>query len=414
MGCVMGSFGFDLTCQDIYEAVAKKLPPAIVRAITDDMNVGIPPQQTLQEQLILCGELYETTRTQAKAIAGLDVNVSKTKLLLPCTDNGGTHDLDTLQRPEDFPTDLQLVVDGIKVAGAPVGTDDFVRQFVTDALLDIERRTHAIRGMDPQVGLGLLRICVSTAPTFLAQVTPPLLSHTLFSDLDTKIVECALGLLVPALDRTEPVYSEDRRQRAIQRLQLPIRHRCAGVTSIAQRQPIAYFASVASSLAIDEALGEHIDGLRRFAADAHARVIAVLGQSSPTTTAVEGIIARDDPNILLNPRHFVDLIMNEPDLRIQRALSHVAHTVATNRLHQAMQDRAGNECGDADLIAHCSKDNRSLVFLAPLSDRYNRLSAQDFIPWARTFLQLPLSIAPSHTRWQSHRSRRRLNAHGSA
>ena len=54
-----------------------------------------------------------------------------------------------------------------------------------------------------------------------------------------------------------------------------------------------------------------------------------------------------------------------------------------------MRNRAGNDCGDMDLIASCSKDSSQLAFLAPLSDKYNCLAPQDFVPWARKFLQLP-------------------------
>ena len=56
MGCVLGSFGFDLVVQDVYEAVQALLPAAPVKALTDDLNIAVPPQQSLQEQLRLCGE----------------------------------------------------------------------------------------------------------------------------------------------------------------------------------------------------------------------------------------------------------------------------------------------------------------------------------------------------------------------
>ena len=39
MGCVLGSFGFDLVVQDVYEAVQALLPAAAVRALTDDLSV---------------------------------------------------------------------------------------------------------------------------------------------------------------------------------------------------------------------------------------------------------------------------------------------------------------------------------------------------------------------------------------
>ena len=299
MGCVLGSFGFDLVCQDVYEAASKRVPSAIVRALTDDVNAGVPPQSTIQEQLGLCGQLYTTLRDEAKRVAGLEVNTGKTKLLLPPQSNGSPIDLGTLQLPEDFPHDLQLVTDGLKVAGAPVGSDHFVETFTSEALLDVERRALAVQHVDPQVGLGLLRLCVSTAPTFLAQVTPPMLTHALFADLDSKLVDSALELLVPA-GHSEPSYSEERRQRAEQRLQLPLRHKGAGIVSIALRHPIAYFASVASCLALDPALAEHIDGLQRFAPDAHARVLALLGPASSYSKPVEELICRDDQNILLS------------------------------------------------------------------------------------------------------------------
>ena len=118
-------------------------------------------------------------------------------------------------------------------------------------------------------------------------------------------------------------------------------------------------------------------------------MVSLLGQPSPTTRAVEGIICRTDPNILLKPNHFVELLLNDPDLRTQRALSHAVHTILADQLHQTMLNRGDTDCGDADLIAHCSKDDRQLVLVAPLSDKFNRLPADDFIPWMRMFLQLP-------------------------
>ena len=49
MGCVMGSFGFDLTVQDIYEAIAAKYPSAVTKALTDDLTLGVPPPDSPEE-----------------------------------------------------------------------------------------------------------------------------------------------------------------------------------------------------------------------------------------------------------------------------------------------------------------------------------------------------------------------------
>ena len=52
MGDVFGSFGFDLVAQDIYEAVMDKFPQILVKALTDDLNIAIPPasaSETVEE-----------------------------------------------------------------------------------------------------------------------------------------------------------------------------------------------------------------------------------------------------------------------------------------------------------------------------------------------------------------------------
>ena len=167
------------------------------------------------------------------------------------------------------------------------------------------------------------------------------------------------------------------------RLQLPLRHKGAGITSIALRHPIAYFASIAACVAVDPALAEHVDGLARFAQDARTRVVALLG---PTPTLSQPVL---DVDILLKPSHFVDLLFENPQLRIQRLLTHAAQSAAANTLAETIRSRSGTTCGDHDLVASCSKDNSQFAFLAPLSDKFNRLLPQHFVPWARMFLQLP-------------------------
>ena len=58
----------------------------------------------MQEQLKLCGELFTAVRSEAKRVAGLKVNMDKTKVLLPLGPGGRSYDLDTLVLPEGFPS----------------------------------------------------------------------------------------------------------------------------------------------------------------------------------------------------------------------------------------------------------------------------------------------------------------------
>ena len=79
-------------------------------------------------------------------------------------------------------------------------------------------------------------------------------------------------------------------------MQLPRRHKGGGITASAQRHPIAYFSSVASSASVDELLSAHVDGLARMAADTHERV---LWPPSRFTETVEELLCRADPLVLL-------------------------------------------------------------------------------------------------------------------
>ena len=224
-------------------------------------------------------------------------------------------------------------------------------------------------------------------PIFLAQTTPPLLTHALFEEFDRRMVECAWRLLtLPGHE--ELVCDDSRRERARQRLGLPIRHRGVGIASITLRHALAYFSSVAVCVATDKTLAGVIQGLERFAADTHQRVLTVLGPASRLTQAVEPIICRTDPQVLLRPQYFVELLMDRDDARLQRPLTHVAHAVRAQALHLELSTRSGTEA-DHDLVAACSADRSARIFAAPLSDRYNRLTPFEFVCWTRRFLQLP-------------------------
>jgi hypothetical protein len=387
MGCVLGSFGFDLTVQDIFEAVLAKVPAGIFKALTDDFNAAVPPASSLQEQLRDCATVFTTTRDEAKRIAGLSLNMDKSGVLLPLDADGSVVDIESISLPDNFPSDLKILNTGLKVGGAPIGTDDFVREFTRDCLNHFEQRLSALPGIDPQTGIGLLRVCVASAPIFLAQVTPPLLTHDLFLDFDEKMQECALQLAtLPGQD--PPYCSVERLARAKQRLQLPIRHKGAGILSVARRHAIAYFSSVVSSSVAEDQLAAHLDGLTRFGADTHARLLTVVGPVCSTSEPVENLLHRSNANPMLDISHYVDIFLEQPDLKMQKELSRAAHAHAATVAMGELQGKAG-DMATSDLIAACSRDRSAVVLVAKLSDHYNRLQPHEFVCWFRRFLQLP-------------------------
>ena len=162
------------------------------------------------------------------------------------------------------------------------------------------------------------------------------------------------------------------------------------MASVALRHAIAYFSSVAASASKDELLATHIDGLTRVAADTHARVLQVLGPVSRLTAAVEELVCRADPLVLLRPQHFVEVLLGEDEdgQRMQKRLTHVAHAVLADRLHQELVTGAG-DAATQDLVAACSADFSARIFTAQLSDKHNRLTPGEFVCFMRRFLQLP-------------------------
>ena len=193
MGCVLGSFGFCLTVQDIYESIQKRFPHLICKALTDDFMISSPvvlsdadpendnPKTTAVET---CIEVFKLI--QAKDIAGLLTLNDKCTLLLP----------PGLPLPEELPDGLVASREGTKIAGAPVGTDQFTYRSVTNLVRRAQTTLKALNGIDPQVGFLLLRRCVSCALTYLSQVTPPLFMLGSLRNFDDRMFECAMQLIL--------------------------------------------------------------------------------------------------------------------------------------------------------------------------------------------------------------------------
>jgi hypothetical protein len=70
---------------------------------------------------------------------------------------------------------------GIKVAGAPIGDDDFCAEFVGHKVDMALAKMRALRGIHPQVGMLLLRTCCLPQLNYFAQVVPPSLTAQHFA-----------------------------------------------------------------------------------------------------------------------------------------------------------------------------------------------------------------------------------------
>jgi hypothetical protein len=74
---------------------------------------------------------------------------------------------------------MRVSARGTKVAGAPIGDDDFCGQFVQLKVQGAMAKIRALQGIHPQVGMLLLPLCCMPLLNYLAQVVPPSLGGAL-------------------------------------------------------------------------------------------------------------------------------------------------------------------------------------------------------------------------------------------
>ncbi len=196
--------------------------------------------------------------------------------------------------------------------------DAFIRAFTADALELFTERLMALPGADPQVAYGLLRMCVSSAPVFLAQVTPPPLhTHDLFEWFDESMVECATALLVLP-GHEELACGKARREQAHKRLQLPIRLKGGGVASITGSASCHRVNLLCGMLGEQGRAALRVHQRVHTVCGGHARTRAAgFGPASRLTASVEDLVCRADPLVLLRLQHFVEVLM-EADEKVRR------------------------------------------------------------------------------------------------
>jgi hypothetical protein len=189
-GCPFGSFGFDLALQDTLERCAKN-SDVVVRAITDDANLAV----RIPSDRVQAVEVLERLRAalaglekDAKQNLNLELNRGKCALLLPPGHPLLPGDLEIFQ-------DVKLPANGMRVAGAPIGDDNYCADFVKQKVTAAVAKCCALKGLDPQVAMLLLRRCCAPLLNFLAQVVPPSLTIPHFTRFDEELAELTLELL---------------------------------------------------------------------------------------------------------------------------------------------------------------------------------------------------------------------------
>ena len=379
MGCVVGSFAFCLAVQDVYEEVLSKFPELKAKAIVDDFTGAVlPPQSEEEQEEFRCrtGAMFAELAERALELTGLELNFGKCHVLVP----PGT----TPPREEWLPKGISIEMQGLRVAGTPVGTDAYCEKFMEAQCRDAIKKLEALQGIDPQAGIKLLKTCVVPSLPFFLQVIPSQLVLPCLERFDEAVVACVLGLLSTKEARA-PECSKSRMERAILKLQLPTRHMGLGCTSMARIAPAAFWSSVAAACVHDDELNQDKIGLMRFADTTLTLVRASLG--APSDSSCEGclpLVASD----WLGTFYVVKYDLN-PDLKLQRVLSAVAQANAAKELEERILHTVDWTVTDSDRVNFSTPTVNPLFFCASLASRFNRLEPELFISFTRFFLGLP-------------------------
>ena len=193
---------------------------------------------------------YDAVRA-AVATIGLEVQPAKTKLYVPST----VH-IDLLPDINAGAAARAIeITDGIKVCGAPVGADNYVRDFLRSKIAEtkavIELIVSYSNNVDKlqwskQAAFLLLRYCVCPAALmYWARTIPSPLAMDLLVEFDSFVAEKVLYMLeVPAN------FQGPRRSHAIQRIHLDSRSGGLGITKLSDICRAAYIGSIGLSIPI--------------------------------------------------------------------------------------------------------------------------------------------------------------------
>ena len=319
---------------------------------------------------------------------GIRPNRDKAFLLLPPTAPA--------PGPGVLPAWVKVVRDGVVVAGAAIGTDDFVRQHFAQALDDyreglsqLEPLAHA----QPTCGMVLLGRCFTKMLSYLVRVTPTHLVADLIADADAATARARHASLTPE-GVTAPACSDARLQRADEVAALPLRSGGFGHTPLALTAPAAFYSSVAGAHQCD-AFASVSHALADSLVDAHSRLLTAIGGPSAIKpgSRLADILPLDTAR-LSEKEFFLDIFSNDPKLKIESTLSRaIGKHSRKSLLAKVHPDQAGpNDLTMADSVHLSLLSNRSQLsrFLsASLWVKANRTSPVHARATMRYILDLP-------------------------
>ena len=340
MGCKLGSALFDFGIHPVYDALCSLHPSFTLRCLTDDAPVFAMPDDDkwpdfFAEYAAFLQEFQDLGRPR-----GIRFNKAKSFLLLPPSAPDPA--------PGVLPDWVQVVRDGLVIAGAAIGTDDFVIQHFTQAVEDYGlslAKLDDLSHVKPVCGMVLLGRCFTKVLSYLVRVTPTVLVSGLIERADALTAAARYAALTPE-GVSGPDCTDGRLHRADAVAALPLRSGGFGHTPLALSAPGAFYSSLA--LAREEGAFCALAGaLDDYLLDAHTRLIqAVGGPSGVIAGSNLAVILPIDASRVCERGFFLDIFSKHPKLKVEATLS---RAVSKHSRKALMAEVHPDQAGSGDL-----------------------------------------------------------------
>ena len=252
-GCNLGPLCYSAGSLKILKEFRANPPVPGARAVSfiDDITVILPPERSLDVAAI--GKVTEWLQERL-GIEGISLNRRKSQALL--ADGVGPEQLTEEQRVAMDTTGLTVVRQGMRVVGVPVGTEQFQRDFLKEAVNgEPAELVRALAPMeDAQASFQILRLSATSRLSHLLRTVPPSITGQAAANYDA-LVEWALasiiagdgaaaaGLPTPEEVAHDPTVCQNQAylgHEALRQAHLPIREGGLGLTSSSSIKGAAY------------------------------------------------------------------------------------------------------------------------------------------------------------------------------
>jgi len=283
-----------------------------------------------------------------------------------------------------FPADFTFQNQGFRIAGSPVGTDAFMREFVDTKLMQCLSKLQAISSLGTRSARAthrLLTTCGTKLLNFLAATVPPHITEDAFRKYDQHVDAAFFKALSPSID-----CSEERRKRAELKICLPAPWGC-GLFRTSDQGKVAYLSSVAGCLS-DPVLFRLRPALARYVNPAWSTLVAALG----------GVHSRSWPEVSevlpSTADAFLDGSMYSPDNDYKIKLSKVVLKVLSQKRVAEFQsltapDKIGTSLTKGDVLRSHAQTLAARIFSMSLKHDQPFVNNNQYISWCLAFLGLP-------------------------